>query len=124
MQKPCGATCGQGSVSFRRLGPLLAVPLCVRLVQRLPLCPQVCSDLKDKDVTFLGGLFQEPRLSWADGVWRRQVQGQRGTGTGEGELVGGEPKALPKEKVFGNTRRRWASSQPPGGRVSPHRQGL
>lgn len=56
--------------------PLLAVPVCVRLVQRLPLCPQVCSDLKDKDMIFLGGLFQEPRLCWAaDGVWRRQVQG-------------------------------------------------
>lgn len=42
-------------------------------------------------MTFLGGRFQEPSLSWADGVCGQNRDG--------GEAVRGEPRALQKEKV-------------------------
>lgn len=72
-------------------------------------------------MTFLGGRFQEPRLSWVDGAC-----GQTGVGPRRlrdwGKLAGGEPKAFRKEKVYLGT----PGSEPvhrshKGGRVPPHR---
>lgn len=106
MQKACGAACGQVSARFRQRPPLLAVPLCKACPAPSPLPPGLLRPPRPRcDIP--GKFVQEPRLSWADGVWRGQVQGRRGTGMGEAGWR--RAQAPPEgEGLFGNTRR-WAA---------------